>query len=176
MPMSSLLADNLTSPDYRKLLQQVHDSQGWGTGGRHHAGVVVTWARELGARSILDYGCGRGTLRISLPSEFCLHEYDPGISTKEALPAPADLVVCTDVLEHVEPALIDHVLDHIYGLARLGAFFVVSCKPAKLVLPDGRNAHLIQQSPQWWTRKLTDHRFILVSVGVPKGLWAWCRI
>ena len=30
------------------------------------------------------------------------------------------------------------------------AFFAISTRPAKKTLPDGRNAHLTVQSPDWW--------------------------
>jgi hypothetical protein len=30
----------------------------------------------------------------------------------------------------------------------------VSCRPANAVLPDGQNAHLIIESPDWWLERI----------------------
>jgi 2-polyprenyl-3-methyl-5-hydroxy-6-metoxy-1,4-benzoquinol methylase len=90
-----------------------------------------------------------------------VREYDPAIAGKEASPAPADLVVCTDVLEHVEPELLDHVLDHLQGLARRLLFLVVATRSAKKTLEDGRNAHLIVEPDAWW-RDTLERRLSIV--------------
>jgi hypothetical protein len=36
------------------------------------------------------------------------------------------------------------------------AWFIIACYPAKKLLPDGRNAHLIIESPIWWLDKIKD--------------------
>ena len=65
-----------------------------------------------------------------------------------------DMVVCTDVLEHVEPAKLDAVLDHIWRLTGRVAYFVIDTRPANAILPDGRNAHLSLHDHWWWIDKL----------------------
>jgi cyclopropane fatty-acyl-phospholipid synthase-like methyltransferase len=80
--------------------------------------------------------------------------YDPGIPDRAALPEPADFVVSTDVLEHVEPEKLDGVLKHIRELTKRQAYLNIHTGPANAKLPDGRNAHLIQQPAEWWHRKL----------------------
>jgi 2-polyprenyl-3-methyl-5-hydroxy-6-metoxy-1,4-benzoquinol methylase len=72
------------------------------------------------------------------------------------MPKPCDLVVCTDVLEHVEEDKIDSVLDHIFRLSAKSTYLVISTKPAKTILPDGRNAHLIIRPLDWWMKKITE--------------------
>ena len=37
--------------------------------------------------------------------------------------------------------------------ARVGVY-TIATGPAMKTLPDGRNAHLIQQGPEWWMPKL----------------------
>jgi hypothetical protein len=71
-------------------------------------------------------------------------------------------VVCTDVLEHIEPELIDNVLDHLKDLTRKVAFLAIATRPARKNLADGRNAHLIIQPSSWWLAKLF-YRFNIVS-------------
>jgi hypothetical protein len=84
-----------------------------------------------------------------------VQEYDPGIRGKDILPKPCDLVVCTDVMEHVEPKALMRVIDHIFRLTGYIAYIVVATRPANAVLPGGRNAHLIIENAEWWTRAFT---------------------
>jgi len=86
--------------------------------------------------------------------------YDPGVPEYASLPTPAEFVVCIDVLEHIEPPLIDSVLDHLEELTESFLFATVHTKPAGKVLPDGRNAHLIQKPAEWWLPKFME-RFTL---------------
>lgn len=149
--------DQLASPYYRSQLDEAHNVKKWGTGGYSHVPMVYEFAVKLAATSILDYGCGRGTFKKTWNEQRLLGgviEYDPGIPGKDVIPKPADLVVCTDVLEHVEPELIDNVLKHIHAVGRKGAYFVIATKPSNKVLPDGRNSHLIQQPLPYWKEKI----------------------
>jgi hypothetical protein len=143
------------SREYRALLRQKHREQRWGEGGHLWAPYLTYRLRELNLPfQILDYGCGRGTLKDALPSSADVREYDPGIPGKDAAPAPANAVICTDVLEHVEADQLDGVLAHLAQLVRSYGLFVICCRPAKEKLPDGRNAHLIVQPPFWWMEQL----------------------
>lgn len=146
---------HLISPQYRDLCLRAHaeGKKPWGADGWKHANTIAAYAKEIGAKSVLDYGCGQGRLRTTLEqmgSPLNVYEYDPAIVGKSALPRPADLVACTDVLEHIEPDLVDNVLTHIRGLAIKGVFLVVSTRPANKILPDGRNAHLIVEPATAW--------------------------
>jgi 2-polyprenyl-3-methyl-5-hydroxy-6-metoxy-1,4-benzoquinol methylase len=101
---------------------------------------------------VLDYGCGKSTLAQNLP--FSIKQYDPAIPKYSMAPDRSDIVVCTDVLEHIEPHLIDDVLTDICRLTKLICFLVVARGPAKKFLEDGRNAHLIQEDEKWWLGKI----------------------
>jgi hypothetical protein len=148
----------LITPGYVALLRDLHaQPRGFGASGRKHVDAVLAFAAETGSLSILDYGCGQGTLGAALRAKGWggkLHEYDPAVPGKEALPEPADLVVCSDVLEHVEPDHLEAVLGHIRSLARRAAYLYVSTQPAHKVLGDGRNAHLIVAAPEWWRARI----------------------
>jgi len=69
------------------------------------------------------------------------------------------------VLEHVEPDLLDNVLAHISSLTRHYAFLNIATVAALKTLPDGRNAHLIVEPPEWWRARLERH-FTLASFDV----------
>jgi len=154
---------DLISAEYRQQNVQLHaDPRGFGGDGKKHAQAVYDYARLLKARAVLDYGCGEGTLKVELKRlgwARSVQEYDPAMRGKDHLPKPADLVVCTDVLEHVEPERLDTVLRHLRLLTSKGAYLVIATRPANKVLPDGRNAHLIQQPPDWWLERLVHAGF-----------------
>lgn len=108
---------------------------------------------------MLDYGCGHNlSLRKTLKpqKEFRYQAYDPGVPEYSDPPTPAELVVCIDVLEHIEPDCLDDVLDHLYDLTEHMLFATVHTGPAGKKLPDGRNAHLIQKPAEWWLPKFMD--------------------
>lgn len=153
--------NELISPEYRAQLRLLHTSErGLGHSGRKHAAEVLAVAAWCGARSILDYGCGAGTLAKALaetlppawPFETWpdVRQYDPAVPGRDTLPDEADLVVCTDVLEHVEPERLQTVVRHLRRLTRRAAFFVIATTPGSKTLPDGRNAHLIVREAEPW--------------------------
>lgn len=147
----------LISADYRALNKRLHaDNLSYGVGGGRHAPTVLKLAEILAKQtkfvSVLDYGCGRGYLAKALP--FPIAEYDPAIPGKEESPRPADLVVCTDVLEHVEPDRLDFVLDDLKRCVKQIGFFVIHTGPSSKLLADGRNSHLIIEGESFWREKL----------------------
>jgi len=156
----------LISPSYRSALLVLHaQPHGWGTKGYKWATTVADLIRKHKASSVLDYGCGMGTLARNLRTMgirgLRIDEYDPAIPGKDHLPSFADLVVCTDVLEHIEPDRLDVVLEHLKVLARKAIFVVVSTQAANVSLPDGRNAHLTIESDEWWDARLRASGFTL---------------
>ena len=143
----------LISAEYKALNAQLHQSNLlYGVGGGKHAKVVRELKEKLGATSILDYGCGKGRLADELG--FPIWEYDPCIPGKDTPPRSADLVVCTDVLEHIEPDKILPVLADLKRVTKKVGYFTIHTGPAQKTLPDGRNTHLIQQGRQWWKNRL----------------------
>ena len=141
------------SPAYKALQEQFHLERGdYGISGHKYADQILQLAKSMKSNDILDYGCGKCTLGKALP--FPIKQYDPFIPQFSALPSPADIVVCTDVMEHVEEDYVDDVLAHIAELTNKVAFFEIATRPAAKVLPDGRNAHITQYPASWWLRKL----------------------
>jgi len=143
----------LISDEYKMLQEQFHlERPDYGQGGHKWAEKVKVWAAQLDSREILDYGAGKQSLQKSLP--FPITNYDPCTPGYDALPEPHDFVVCTDVLEHIEPECLDDVLDHLANLTKKLIFLAVATRPAVKFLPDGRNAHLIQENPAFWMQKI----------------------
>jgi len=148
------------SAEYRDINRALHESKkSYGRSGKKWAHYMM----HLQGSSILDYGCGKGSLANVLP--FKISEYDPAIPGKDSPPEPHDVIVCTDVMEHIEPDCLDSVLAHIRSLMKREGFFVIATRPAKKCLPDGRNAHLIIEPWEWWAAKLREH-FRIVEFAV----------
>lgn len=143
----------LITEEYRKQNAHLHATSDFGITAPKWFDVIVPLARQYQIMSMLDYGCGKGLLKKALGE--VVVEYDPAIEGKDAIPAPAGMVCCIDVLEHIEPELLDNVLADLRRCTVKVGFFTISMRPAKRILPDGRNAHLIQESYTWWLAKLT---------------------
>ena len=141
------------SAEYIALNKQLHEENlYYGVGGNRHLETVKKIIDKMKHPSILDYGCGKGLLAKNLPMP--IWEYDPAIPGKETSPRPADLVVCTDVLEHVEPDMLMNVLRDLQRCVKDVGFFTIHMGAAQKKLPDGRNTHLIQKHKQWWKNRL----------------------
>jgi hypothetical protein len=150
------------SREYLELNRKLHAEGNYGISGTLWARSVMQLAQFLDTRDILDYGCGQRTLEKSLG--FPIHNYDPCIPGLDAPPQPAALVVCTDVLEHIEPDCLDDVLDDLQRVTSQRALLVIANHPATKTLSDGRNAHLIQEGSAWWIPRL-EKRFAIHQAG-----------
>jgi len=149
----------LISPDYLDQQKQLHQSdERYGISSSRRVNDILCVQETHHCADILDYGCGKGRLKLRIGD--CVREYDPAIPGKDAEPDPADLVVCTDVLEHIEPDNLDDVLKHIHSLTKKRLYFTVSLRPAQKTLADGRNAHLIIESANWWIERLSQYFLI----------------
>lgn len=165
--MSTLITEN-----YRDLQAALHATGEYGTMGAQYGSLIGSMIKGLGAGCILDYGCGsRQSLlkTLRLPPDVAYEGYDPAIPAHSETPIPADLVCCIDVLEHIEPELLDNVLDDLCGLCDPYGFFTVHTGPARKVLLDGRNAHLTQEGLGWWLPKFASRVDIAGIFMLPAG-------
>jgi FkbM family methyltransferase len=165
----AFLKSELITSAYRDLNKQLHaDNPMYEASGVKHVETVQKLAESIGTKSVLDYGCGKGLLGKGLP--FPIWEYDPAIEGKDELPRPADLVVCTDVLEHIEPELLRPVLTDLARCVKKVGYFVIHTGPAQKTLADGRNAHLIQKGREWWEKVLLKFFDVAKVVEEPPDL------
>lgn len=163
----------LISEEYRRLQADLHRNPEYGIASVEYAPLVAEVMQAVNTRELLDYGAGKGrlgvTLREMFDEAFVIHHYEPAVPEWSAIPAPCRFVACIDVLEHIEPDLIDNVLDDLQRVTAGVGFFSVDTRPAQKVLSDGRNAHLIQKPAAWWLPKFMD-RFELARFNrMPSG-------
>ena len=156
----------LISEEYRKMQQELHRNPNYGVASVEYAPLVAQVMEATGITEILDYGAGKGRLGQTLEDMYenplVIHHYDPAIPQWSAPPEPCNLVACIDVLEHIEPQLLDNVLDDLKRVTARVGVFTVHTGPAAKFLADGRNAHLTQKPASWWLPKFLE-RFELVT-------------
>lgn len=175
MPQTVTPSPPLISEEYRRLQQQLHENPKYGVASITYAPLVADVMRHLGMTELLDYGAGKGRLGEALRQHFqeplTIHHYDPAVPEWASPPAPCMFVACIDVLEHIEPYLLENVLDDLKRVTLGAGLFSVHTEAADKFLPDGRNAHLIQKPPDWWLPKILE-RFDLVRFSrVRQGFW-----
>lgn len=162
------------TPEYKELQKQLHSEGEYGVTGVMYVPTIFHGVSQLakqGPVSVLDYGSAGGKTmkavreKMWLPPNVEDYCYDPFVEEYSAEPSPADFVICTDVMEHVEPECTKAVLDHIASLTLKMAFFSISLCPANKKLADGRNAHINLRDSEFWLSEL-KRRFILSEAKV----------
>jgi hypothetical protein len=177
--------DDLASPGYRAQLREMAEKGAWSGGGAAYAEEVAKLCRKCEATSLLDYGCGfvdmaseLSQIKAPFRPPLMVEYFDPGIPGCDQLPEPADVVMCVDVLEHVEPDKVQTVLRHIHSLTIKCALLVIAVRPADKRLPDGRNAHLTIDNSGWWfhqLRALGGWKGKIIENDDRHGLHMWLR-
>ena len=111
--------------------------------------------KEKDIKTILDYGCGKAECH---PPEWNADKYDPAVQKFSQKPERRyDLVISTDVLEHIPKDTLDEVIEDIFNYADQWVFLTVCCRKARMILPNGYNAHATIESEKWWKEKLSKY-------------------
>lgn len=160
---------------YAEMQRKLHAAGGYGVAGLafmptiFHA--VSQLAKRHGAVTVLDYGSAGGNTMKSVREHFWLPPsvtevcYDPFVEEFSKDPEPADFVICTDVLEHVEQECTKAVLDHLASLTKKMIFLSIALRPANKQLSDGRNAHINLRTAEFWMKEVRK-RFIVSEAKV----------
>lgn len=154
----------MISETLKKVYSEIHKNTSFGKRAKIPDFLKV-FINEYDPKTILDFGCGKGNLVKTLAELYpsiVVSGYDPANPDFDHPFSEIDMIVSTDVLEHVEYENIDSVIEMFYTKA-LYQYHLISCAPAKLILPDGRNAHLIQESPEWWKDRFTGAGFSIIK-------------
>lgn len=167
----------LISDEYRKLNEQLHSNvMRYGLIGKRLFDIMNFLQAEA-PKSVLDYGCGKGRLGNFIRGYYKdWQSYDPGIDKYSEIPNKKfEVVICFDVMEHVEEEYIENVLEHIHSCTDRLVFFYISTEPSSRILPDGRNTHITLKSEIEWLCIL-DKYFTLRTFKEqqPAGFYAVC--
>ena len=153
---------------------------------RKHENDILGLIKETGARTVLDFGAGKGV--GYKPSEakgasaasrvnpawpgVNVTCYDPGFEPfSKNYSGQFDGVICTDVLEHIPDEDIPWIIDELFKSADKFVYASAACYPARKKLPNGQNAHITQQRPEWW-----NGWFSLVARRYPSIRWKLCAV
>lgn len=144
------------SEEYLEQIKHLHESDSsWG----NRIAIpkkIASLIEQFNPSSILDFGCGKGHLTKALQEKYpdvVVHGWDPSRHSYSELPESVDMVLSTDVLEHIEPDFLDDTLSDLTHRTNVLMYHFIACYPAHATLPDGRNAHLIIENPTWWRKK-----------------------
>lgn len=135
--------------------------------------TLMSLVKENDCKTLLDYGCGKAIpydkdrckevdLRHPIQKLCNLKSfdlYDPAYEKYATLPDKKyDIVVCTDVLEHIAEQDIDYVLTEILSRSKKIVFLNISCQPALKHFKEGKfkgkNVHISVFDPSWWGHKI----------------------
>jgi len=167
----------LITEGYREQQRVLHENPDYGRASIAYAPLVAKAVNSFGISEVLDYGAGKLRLMETIAAgrlvdhKFRYIPYEPSNPKYAETPDPAEMVVCIDVLEHVEPDLIENVLDDLKRLTQRVGMFTVHTGPAKKFLDDGRNAHLIQEGMGWWIPLMCERWDIQTVQKTEGGFW-----
>lgn len=133
---------------------------------------ILNLAHDIGnavnhfqCQTILDYGSGKGRQYSVLK----IHEkyfngiipdlYDPAVDGIDILPNKIyDMVLSTDVLEHVHPSFVDSTLDEIFDRASKVVYLGICTRKATKLMPNKENCHLTVRNFDWWLEKVLKYK------------------
>lgn len=143
------------------MYEKLHkENAGYGGDTCHHFSKISSFIKTHKPQSILDFGCGKGSLeKLILKSFPNIHvdSYDPAIEGRKTIPNTSyDMVVSTDVLEHLFEDEVEGIFGEMLSLNPKTMYHIICHRPAHQILEDGTNAHKCVESPQWWADKIEN--------------------
>lgn len=147
------------TPEHLERQRQFHEKQPdtakqpYGVSGHKWAQRVAEIAWHSRCRTLLDYGCGNGSLKEELQrigSELAVTNYDPVTFPCDSL-TPHDMVVCTDVLEQVERQFLNDIIRDLAALANRVFLITAQVHP-----PRKHHEWLNTDTPEQWVQRFDD--------------------
>lgn len=153
-------------PRYKELAKTATGNFG-GLSILNHTKSIRKLAQQVQTKTMLDFGCGRGDAyrsphklhhELGLPRA-AVTLYDPAFRESDKLPTGKfDLVVCSDVLEHIPEPEVDEFIARLFGYAEKAVWASVCCRPASKVFPGtDENLHVTVKPYDWWFNAFTTH-------------------
>jgi hypothetical protein len=178
---------------YVKAYQSPKYARNAGRQGLKNADYLQKLVADLRIKTCNDYGCGSGDMAVFMADmdvytrlyDFMGREYlKPEVQAligagkaefektslwEPALRArrPADLAICTDVMEHIPEDRVNYVLGTIYRQAPV-AFFRIAMygDSERKIARNGGTLHVTVQAVEWWLDRL-------IIAGFPRQVEYW---
>jgi len=129
--------------------------------------IIPPFIQKYSIKEILDYGCGKGTLRaalVQMRAPIKVVNYDPCMPEFSVRPEGTfQSVLCNDVLEHVEPEFLDNVLQDILNYGKDYYYLSIGLTESKKKLANGQQNHLIVENSEWWKMRLVNNGFRILE-------------
>ena len=142
--------NSLISNEYRDMQAKLHENPDYGVASTFFAPIVDDVIQMFNITSLLDYGAGKCRLKDSMKSKVTYTPYEPSNPLWSQTPEPNEFVTCIDVLEHIEPELLDNVLDDLKRVVDKYGLFTI---------------HTLE----WWNKHLSTRFTIVKQVKIDNG-------
>ncbi len=173
----------LITPEYKQTLLDIHATTIFGdTAGKYAGDSIVSLLKaNPEIQTILDYGCGVGTLKQWVEDKGITDKdwtlYDPGVAEFQQVPTGKfDLVITTDVLEHVEEIMLNNVLKHLRSMTGKFLYNEIACYFCRDSFRSGPyvgwDLHINLKAPDMWKKRLA-HPSLSVIESYPSLLEGW---
>lgn len=161
----------MSSDDLIQQYADIHATKVYGNTSVKNARFIRPAIKLLRPSSVIDFGCGQSLLIDQLGLDYPVEtrRYDPAIPAYREKPTGVyDLLINVDVLEHIPEQDLDPIVEEMRSLCK-DAIIIVDTIPAKLILPNGQNAHATIKPKAWWADKLGRHFPHLVPITVARS-------
>ncbi|MEP2618460.1 MAG: hypothetical protein ABJH25_10560 [Marinomonas sp.] len=145
-----------------KYYQAIHSNRVWGDSsyGKHGEYILSILSSIEKRDSAIDFGCGQSPLASKILEADdgikLFDRYDPSIENISSIPQENyDILINTDVLEHIPEDELKTVLKTMSSVSDK-AIIIIHLAKAKLILPNGENAHCTIKKPKEWRSLLFD--------------------
>lgn len=132
--------------------RRIHESGRFsGESLKPHEPEIRKLIAENDISTILDYGCGKANWhkKFNLVKDLTL--YDPYYGPYSQKPSGKfDMVICTDVLEHVPEDDVESVLSELIDYTEKVLFLAIAIRPAHKSFSNGINLHLTVWPKDKW--------------------------
>ena len=124
---------------------------------------ISLFINYLKPKNILDYGVLLKLLKHKY-TKINIDGYDPAIKEFSVIPNNHyNMIINTDVLEHIPKSDIGDVVNHIKSLSN-NVFFCLHHGKAWTILPNGENAHITIEPKEWYHNLMRNYFDIIIPL------------
>jgi hypothetical protein len=127
-----------------------------------HIKEIKSLIKEYDCQTILDYGCGQAQCHKDGKIKGAAL-YDPYVDRYSVKPEGVfDLVICTDVMEHVPEDEVGKTLTELMNYTNKVLYLAIATYPANKKFSNGENVHVTIKPKEWWESMLSTARDIKI--------------
>ena len=128
-----------------------------------HKSYLKKVFQKFNIKTVLDYGSGKGNWNKEIDGQENLKDFlkldeiiqfEPSLNKNDK--KRCDCSICFDVLEHIFISDIPYVIHDVFSYSKKLVVINVACYEASALLPNGENAHITVNEPEWWYEKIAE--------------------